>query len=106
MEAGETPEFAAVRELEEELGIGIDPGVLVPVGFASGWSAPPADGSGDLRRPLVILLYACSDWAGTPRGLEAEVIAWRQPGTIGNLPMPPLDYPLAAALCRHLGVIS
>lgn len=98
VEAGETPELAAVRELEEELTVRIEPSALKPVGFASGMTA----GAGDARRPLVILLYACSVWQGTPHAREAEAIAWHVPAAIRELQMPPLDYPLADALCSFL----
>lgn len=94
VEAAETPEAAAVRELEEELAVRIDQAALEPVGFASGMTAG--------GRPLVILLYACSAWQGAPHVREAEAIAWHAPGGIGELKMPPLDYPLADALCSFL----
>ena len=98
VESGETPENAAVRELEEELAVRIDPAALEPVSFASGLTAQgPAP-----RRPLVILLYACGSWDGLPRAREAEAIAWHPPTTICDLRMPPLDYPLADALCGFL----
>jgi 8-oxo-dGTP diphosphatase len=102
VEPGETPEFAAVRELEEELGIAIDADGLEPVGFASGFTAGADEGGKGARRPLVILLYASRAWQGTPQVKEAEAIAWHAPGAIAQLAMPPLDYPLAEALCRHL----
>jgi 8-oxo-dGTP diphosphatase len=98
VEPGETPENAGVRELEEELAVRIDPAALAPVSFASGWTA---QGRAP-RRPLVILLYACDAWEGTPHAREAEAIAWHAPAAIGDLRMPPLDYPLADALCGFL----
>lgn len=98
VEAGETPEIAAGRELEEELAVRIEPAALVPVGFASGMTA----GAGDAQRPLVILLYACNAWQGMPHAREAEAIAWHAPDAIRELRMPPLDYPLADALCGFL----
>lgn len=103
VEPGENPEFSAIREMREELDLCIVPGALEPVGFASGLTAGAGEGGKEPRRPLVILLYACRAWQGTPRLLEAAEIGWYRPAAIAGLAMPPLDYPLAAALVRHLG---
>ena len=91
VEKGEGPRAAAVRELAEELGVAIAPGDLAEVGFAA---HEPGEGG----RPLVILLYACQRWQGEPQALEAAAFGWFAPGAVGDLAMPPLDYPLARAL--------
>ncbi len=93
VEPGETPESAAMREIEEELGVALDGKALAPVTFASGAAHPAGP-----PRPLVILLYRCMDWRGVPQCLEADAIAWFAPEEIAGLAMPPLDYPLARAL--------
>lgn len=98
VEAGESPECAAVRELHEELAVRIEPASLIPVAFASGMT----EGGSGPPRPLVILLYACTTWDGAPHAREHEAIAWHLPETIHRLPMPPLDYPLADALCAFM----
>ena len=98
VEAGESPEIAAVRELQEELAVWVDPASLEPVGFASGMT----EGANSARRPLVILLYACTAWDGVPQPCDAEAIGWYLPEAIRRLRMPPLDYPLADALCSFL----
>lgn len=95
VEPGESPESAAVRELEEELGLSLHAGSLAPVGFASGRT-------GDGVRALVILLYVCREWQGEPHPHEAEALDWHAPEAIKTLAMPPLDYPLADALCKFL----
>ncbi|WP_395333777.1 (deoxy)nucleoside triphosphate pyrophosphohydrolase [Novosphingobium sp. BL-8H] len=95
VDPGECPEDAAVRELGEELGLAMDSASLRPVGFASGRT-------GDGSRSLVILLYACREWQGDPHPHEAEALGWYVPEAIETLEMPPLDYPLAAALCKFL----
>ncbi|MEE4450115.1 (deoxy)nucleoside triphosphate pyrophosphohydrolase [Novosphingobium resinovorum] len=102
VEPGESPEDALVRELAEELGVTVAAADLAPVGFASGRTAAPAQGGKGPARPLVILLYMCGAWQGEPRALEAADVAWTAPDAIGALSMPPLDYPLAEALSRHL----
>ena len=101
VEAGETTVSGAVREMKEELGVLIEPEALTAVGCAQGQAAPnPAHP--EQQRPLVIHLYACRSWVGSPQAYDAEAIAWIRPQAIGALAMPPLDYPLADALCRHL----
>ncbi|KQM13813.1 (deoxy)nucleoside triphosphate pyrophosphohydrolase [Novosphingobium sp. Leaf2] len=102
VEAGESPEEAVVRELAEELDVRIDVHALQPVGFASGRTASPEQGGKGPSRPLVILLYACREWLGEPRALEAAALRWLPVAAITTLDMPPLDYPLAAALERRL----
>ena len=89
IEPGETPEAALVRELAEELGIVVDPAHLAPAAFAS---APLAG------RHLLLLLYICREWAGTPRPLDAEELLWCRPAELHGLAMPPADLPLIAPL--------
>ena len=91
IEPGETPEAALVRELEEELGIIVEPAECVPVGFAT---APLAG------RHLLLLLYAVRRWKGEPRPAAADAIGWHRPGELHALAMPPADAPLVAALAR------
>ena len=95
IEPGETAQGAAVREIAEELGVTLSPDDLVPVAFASG-----AHASG---RALILLLFACRWWHGTPACLDAAAMAWHPPSALASLAMPPLDVPLAAALVAALG---
>lgn len=94
IEPDESPEWALCRELEEELGIVVAGQALGPAGFASGVTAA--------GRPIVILLYTCRAWQGTPRCLEGEEIGWHAAEAIPALAMPPLDYPLAEGLIARL----
>ena len=89
VEPGETPEAALVRELREELGIEVDECDLQAGPFAS----EPLAG-----RHLIMLVYICRRWRGTPRAQEAAVIAWHHPVELHDLPMPPADGPLVAFL--------
>lgn len=94
VEPGERPEQALVRELAEELGIGVAPAALEPACFAS---APLAG------RHLLLLLFLCRCWTGAPRALEASALDWVLPSDMPGLPMPPADVPLVRSLQRLLG---
>ncbi|RHW17091.1 (deoxy)nucleoside triphosphate pyrophosphohydrolase [Sphingomonas gilva] len=85
LEPDETPESCLIRELEEELGIATDAACLAPAAFAS-------EALGD--RHLLLLLYICRKWRGTPRALEAAALKWVRPVELHALPMPPADRPL------------
>ena len=89
VERGESPDAALVREIAEELGIALDTAALAPCGFAA-------------NERLVILLYACERWTGTPEALEGGAVGWYAPSEIGRLAMPPLDYPLATQIAETL----
>jgi 8-oxo-dGTP diphosphatase len=97
VEAGESPQQAAARELAEELGVGLDPCALDAVGFA----AEPVLAKG--QRPVVILLFAARQWQGAPQPQEGQNMAWYRIEDLGALAMPPLDYPLARALVAWQG---
>ena len=86
---GETPEQALVRELREELGIETDESCLAPIAFAS-----QAMGEQHLLMPL----FVCRKWKGTPRPLDADEIRWVRPEALQGFDMPPADIPLAAQL--------
>ena len=91
VESGERPEAALVRELEEELGVEVEEISLFPVAFAS------ADNHG---RHMLLLLYACREWGGIPRPLDAAGLVWLRPEEMGQVDMPPADEPLVEALAR------
>jgi 8-oxo-dGTP diphosphatase len=97
VEAGESLESALLREIDEELGVALDPTALEPLAFASDPVLPPAP-----RQPHVILLYICRAWTGEPRCLDADSIAWIAPDALMALAMPPLDIPLARALLKAI----
>lgn len=86
---GETPEAALVRELKEELALDVAPSCLAPIGFAS-------ENSTDFH--LLMPLFVCRKWSGTPQPLEAQRLAWVRPDRFGDYEMPPADKPLAAQL--------
>lgn len=89
IEAGETPEAALIRELEEELGILTWQSCLAPAAFAS----EPLD-----DRHLILLLYVCRKWEGQPQLRHAAAMQWVRPAEMFALPMPPADLPLIGLL--------
>lgn len=90
-ESGESLESALVRELDEELSIRIDPASLEPLSFAS---------SPD--QPYVVLLYTCCKWTGQPQALDAQALRWCQAEEMLQLPLVPLDIPLAHAVAQYM----
>lgn len=89
VEAGETPETALIRELKEELDIDVTASCLAPFTFVSHEYE---------EFHLLLLLYLCRKWKGTPRAVEAQAIRWVRPNRMKGLPMPPADVPLVAML--------
>ena len=86
---GETPEQALIRELQEELGIDTWASCLAPLTFAS-------HTYDDFH--LLMPLYACRKWNGTPQGREGQVLKWVRAGDLAQYPMPPADVPLIPIL--------
>ena len=93
LEEGETPEQALIRELEEELGISTKSACLAPVSFAS---------HSYETFHLLMPLYVCRKWQGTPVNREHAALKWVRPQALRDYPMPPADEPLIAALCDLL----
>jgi len=93
LEAGESPEAALIRELEEELGILTKTACLAPLAFAS----HAYDGF-----HLLMPLYVCRKWQGQPQALEHDALKWVRPQALRDYEMPPADAPLIAHLCDLL----
>ncbi len=89
VEAGETPEDALVRELQEELGLAVDRASLSPLAFAS----EPLD-----NKHLLLLLYTCHQWTGEATNIESTAIKWLPAKELRHLEMPPADQPLVEQL--------
>lgn len=95
LEAGERPEVALIRELHEELGIQTWESCLAPLTFAS-------YAYEDFH--LLMPLYICRRWEGTPSSNEGQALKWVRAGKLREYPMPPADEPLIAPLIDLLGV--
>jgi 8-oxo-dGTP diphosphatase len=91
VEEGETPEAALIRELKEELDIDVEAACLAPATFAS----EQQPGS---TRHMVLLLYVCRKWRGTPRSLEGATVRWVRVQDLYGLEMPAPDRPLIGLL--------
>lgn len=93
LEAGETPEGALIRELQEELGIETKTACLAPLSFAS---------HSYENLHLLMPLYVCRKWQGTPVAREHAALKWVRPQALRDYAMPPADEPLISALCDVL----
>lgn len=89
LEAGETPEDALVRELQEELGIVTEPACLAPLTFAS---------HGYKGFHLLMPLYICRKFEGIPVSREGQTLKWVRAGQLRDYDMPPADLPLIPVL--------
>jgi len=89
VEAGETPEAALIRELQEELGIDTWASCLAPLTFAS-------HAYDDFH--LLMPLFACRKWNGTPQARQGQTLKWVRANALKDYPMPPADIPLIPIL--------
>jgi 8-oxo-dGTP diphosphatase len=89
VEKGETPEAALIRELKEELTIDVTEACLAPFTFASHTYE---------KFHLLMPLYVCRRWEGTPRPTEGQTLKWVRAVRLGDYDMPPADLPLVAML--------
>lgn len=91
IEAGETPEAALARELDEELGIAARG--LVPLGaFRHDYS----------ERSVEILLWLVTAFEGEPRGLDGQALRWIAPAELERCGLLEADQAMIAPLRQAL----
>lgn len=93
VDAGERPEDALIRELQEELGIVVNESCLAPLTFASHTYT---------EFHLLMPLYVCRRWQGTVSPREGQKLVWVRPNRLKDYPMPPADVPLISHLTTLL----
>ncbi|MBB5073363.1 8-oxo-dGTP diphosphatase [Bartonella callosciuri] len=89
VEHGETPEESLIRELEEELGVHVQPNDLSPLTFVS---------HGYETFHLLMPLYLCAHYKGVVQGREGQNLKWIFIGDLDKYPMPDADKPLVQVL--------
>jgi 8-oxo-dGTP diphosphatase len=89
VEPGERPEETVIRELKEELAITVQEPCLAPFTFAS-HTYP--------QFQLLMPLYVCRRWEGTPVAREHTALKWVTPRELTQYPMPAADLPLIPML--------
>ncbi len=94
VESGESPEYALMRELREELGIEVRPCCFTPGGFVS---------HAYDEFHMILMLFICRIWRGVPQGLEGQEIRWAALTELSRLDMVPADLPLIPQLEAIVG---
>jgi 8-oxo-dGTP diphosphatase len=86
-EPGESPQDALRRELHEEIGIDVSAMRRI-ISFPWNYA----------EKSIFLDVYDIADFSGIPHGRERQEIRWEHPDDLPNIPMPPADVPIIAAL--------
>ena len=89
VEKGESPEYALIREVKEELNIDINNKCIAPLTFSE---------FNYKKFHLLLLLYVCRRWEGEPMSMEKNEIKWVKANTLRQYKMPPADDSLIYSL--------
>ena len=89
IEKNESPENALVREIKEELNININNKCIAPLTFSEFKYE---------EFNLLLLLYICRRWDGTPMSMEKNPIKWVKANKLREYNMPPADDSLIYSL--------
>ncbi len=85
VEAGESPQGALVRELQEELGVTVRESDMTPFSFAS---------HAYERFHLLMPVFLIRTWDGEIEAQEGQQLAWVSAMEIRSYPAPAADIPL------------
>jgi 8-oxo-dGTP diphosphatase len=85
IEAGESPQGALVRELQEELGVDCREADMEPFAFAA---------HAYEKFNLLMPVFMSRRWSGKVEPREGQQLAWVSPDEIGRYPAPAADIPL------------
>ncbi len=96
VEAGESPEHALVRELNEELGITVATTDLEPFWFLS------HDYVSEFGFHLLMPVYVCRTWQGKPTAIEHQSIIWEHPKAMPQLDLIKADAALVEQLIQRI----
>ncbi len=95
VEQNELPEFALMRELREELGIETRPTCFMPISFISHIYE-------DKKTHVLMPLYACRAWDGTPQAKEGQGMKWARPQEMYQMDFVEADKPLFNVLSEYV----
>lgn len=96
VEANESPEEALTRELKEELDIEVEKKDLEPLWFLS------HDYTKEFKFHLLMPVYACRIWKGTPKAVQHQSIIWELPREMHRLGMIEADTALVDLLSDYI----
>jgi 8-oxo-dGTP diphosphatase len=83
LKEGEEPREALRRELREELGVGVEPGMIFDATF---YSYP--------EYPILLLIYHCRIEKGSLKPIGCHDLRWVNLQELETLAMPPADEPI------------
>ena len=87
IEAGESPEQALKREIQEELGIEI---TNIAPWIIRTFSYP--------EKTVKLHFFIVTSWQGKPQAIEGQTLEWQNPAKLTVTPMLPANLPVIAAL--------
>jgi 8-oxo-dGTP diphosphatase len=93
IEDGESPEYALMREIEEELGVETRPCCFSPLTFVSHTYE---------RFNLLMPLYACRVWKGIPQGKEGQNLKWVKPIDLYDEHLVPADIAMIPYIIENI----
>jgi 8-oxo-dGTP diphosphatase len=79
--------------VKEELGLVLDPSAMRALSFAD-------EGAVDGRPGIVLFLYDCPKWKGTPEAMEGQAFGWFTPAEADKLALASMDRTLLESLPR------